>query len=268
MKMLSTERDIRDRIKSAVGTGLFHALLGYAFLMGSGYQIPPELKPELKIFAVTEPPPPPVQLPPPAGPMTRKERTPKPEGAASPPNLKDTPKPVVAPPPKIPLPVQNPLPAAPIAGEGNAAAAGAAQVPGPGTGSGGQGIGTGSGRFGNGTGGGGGGGRPSNVEWISGRILDSDYPRRAFEAGAEGVVSLRFVVGTNGRVTRCQVTRSSGRADLDETTCRLIRQRFRYRPARDSWGRAIPATIVGQHEWEADFRQGPMIELEEEEAPR
>ncbi|MBA3677624.1 MAG: energy transducer TonB [Sphingosinicella sp.] len=267
MKLPSIEEKTRDRITSVLGTGIFHALLIYAFIMSSGLEMPPELKPAMKIFSVAEPLPPPAQVPPPTGPMTRKKRTPKPEGAASPPNLKDTPKPVAAPPPKIPLPVLNPLPAAPIAGQGNAAAAGAARVPGPGTGSGGQGIGTGSGRFGNGTGGGGGGGGASRARWVSGRILDSDYPRKAYESGAGGVVSLRFVVGPSGRVTRCNVTRSSGRGDLDAATCRLILQRFRYRPARDEWGRAVPDTIIGEHEWQSEFRQGPMIELEEEEGP-
>lgn len=254
----------RDRIKSAAGAALFHALLGYAFITGLGFEVAPDLSRELKIFSVVEELPPPMEPPPPAGPMTRKKRTPDPEGAASPPNKKDTPSPVVAPPPKIQLPVPPPVIAAPIAGQGNAPAAGAAPVPGPGTGSGGQGVGTGSGRFGDGTGGGGGGGRASGPVHIRGRIMDSDYPPKAFEEGAEGIVSLRFVVGANGRVTRCQVTRSSGRSDLDRTTCRLIIQRFRYRPARDLWGRPVPATIIGDHEWESDFRQGPMIELEEE----
>ena len=268
MKLRAIDEKTGDRIKSALGAGIFHALLGYAFIMTSGMPIPPELRPELKIFSVKEAPPPPAEPPPPVGQMTKKKQTPKPEGAASPPNLKDTPKPIAAPPVKIPLPVPNPLPAAPIAAEGNAAAAGAATVPGPGTGSGGQGIGRGSGRYGDGTGGGGGGGRASGPVQISGSITDRDYPRRAFDEGAGGVVGLRFVVGPNGRVTQCNVTRSSGRSDLDKTTCRLILQRFRYRPARNIWGETIASTIVGAHEWEADIRRGPMIELEADEEQR
>jgi protein TonB len=46
------------------------------------------------------------------------------------------------------------------------------------------------------------------------------------------------------------VTRSSGSRELDSVTCRLIMQRFRYRPARDAEGRPIAETIAGEHVWE------------------
>jgi protein TonB len=78
-------------------------------------------------------------------------------------------------------------------------------------------------------------------------------------------VHLRFVVGTSGRVTGCTVTRSSGNAELDSTTCRLIMRRLRYRPATNAEGRPIPATVVGKHEWIADRRPDEVIEDPDEE---
>jgi protein TonB len=244
----------KDRLKSAAGVGVFHVLIGYALLVGLGFKVPESVADELKIFSVAEEPPPPAVPPPPEKVEKSKREKPKdPEGAAAPPNLKDTPTQIVAPPPEIRMPVPPPITAAPVAGLGNADSAGAAPIPGPGTGRGGQGTGLGSGTQGTGTGGGGGGaGRGMRARWVSGSIGPSDYPDRAYRSRVGGTVHLRFVVAPTGRVSDCRVTRSSGSAELDSTTCRLIMRRFRYRPARDGLGRPIAETVVGQHDWEVE----------------
>lgn len=265
--MQPLSRENKERAASAAGVTIFHVLLGWAFFTSMGFEFHKAVDEGLKMFDVVEPPPPPLSKP--ASPDREKKKRrakPKdPEGAASPANLRNTPTEVVAPKPKIPVP--TPLPAAPIAGTGSVEAAGAANVPGPGTGRGGQGIGLGSGTQGTGTGGGGGGGgRPSRARWISGGIRDSDYPRSAVAARQSGVVHLRFVVAPSGRVNQCVVTRSSGSATLDATTCRLIQARFRYRPARDSSGTPIAETIQGEHVWELGPEPPPTyVEPEEEE---
>lgn len=263
---LRARRIDRDRIASGAGVVLLHAALGFLLIRGLGF-VPaiPEIE-DLKIFDVApEPPPPPVIEPLKVEAPKVKARAPEPEGAAAPPNLGDTPTPIVAPPQPIPLP--TPIAAAPIAGVGNRPLAGAAEVPGPGTGSGGVGTGTGSGRSGNGTGGGGGGGMSRPVRWLSGGIGNRDYPRAASETGAQGTLGLTFIAQTNGRVGSCRITRSSGNRALDETTCRLITQRFRYRPALDGDGNPVPTRIDGEHEWtlyEPPIRDvEPMIEDED-----
>jgi protein TonB len=139
-----------------------------------------------------------------------------------------------------------PVVVAPIAGTGSDASAGAARIPGPGPGSGGIGNGTGSGDRGNGDGDGG----FTAPRQIKGRLKDSDYPRAAGEAGASGTVSVRFVVLTNGRVTDCEITHSRGNAALDDTTCRLIEQRFRFDPSRDADGRPVESMVAENHSWE------------------
>lgn len=255
----------RDRIKSAAAVAAFHALLGYALIAGLGYSIPADIDEKLKLFNVAEElPPPPVAQPARAEEMEQKPKPKDPEGAASPANLKNTPSPIVAPPREVRLEVPSPVIAAPVAAQGSAPAAGAAEIPGPGTGADGQGTGRGSGSAGDGTGGGGGGGVRRGAEWVRGAIVESDYPPSALRTGAGGTVYLRFVVGTNGRVSQCRVTRSSGHRDLDATTCRLIERRFLYRPARDGWGRPVPELVVGQHEWSTERR---MTEIEIEEPP-
>lgn len=250
--MLRLEPQNRDRLKSAAGVGLLHALIGYVLLTGLGYGPSAAVPDALKLFTVHEEPPPPPAEParPDVEKKTRKAKPKDAEGAASPANLRNTPTQIVAPPPEIRLPVPPPIPTAPAAGQGSAMAAGAAMVPGPGTGRGGIGSGLGSGRFGDGTGGGGGGGRGSRARWLSGSIGASDYPDGAYRSRVGGTVHLRFTVAPSGRVSDCAVTRSSGSRELDNVTCRLIVRRFRYRPARNAEGIPIPSTVVGEHVWE------------------
>jgi protein TonB len=116
---------------------------------------------------------------------------------------------------------------------------------GGGTGANGSGSGEGEGR-GNGDGDGG-----SDIEQIAGEFRRSDYPRAAREAGIGGRVEFRFSVGPDGRVRDCAITRSSGSAELDDTTCRLVTQRFRYRPATDARGHPISEEVEGEHIWQA-----------------
>mgnify|MGYP002832726440 CR=1 FL=1 len=125
-----------------------------------------------------------------------------------------------------------------------ASTTGNADIEGTGTGAGGIGNGTGSGN--NGTGAGSGGYPPVPARLISGRITPKDYPRSAADANVEGIVGANVYIGANGRVTRCVVKISSGNQALDDTTCRLITQRFRYEPARGTDGRPV-ADIAG---WE------------------
>jgi protein TonB len=259
MRRLSREN--QDRLKSALGVALFHALVGYAILTGLGFQLPVSVEDEMKLIDIRPDLPPPPNEP--ALPeIAKAERVaPKdPEGAASPANLKNTPTEIVAPVPVVKLPVSPPIPAAPVSGQGTVEAAGAADKPGPGTGAGGQGEGTGSGRFGNGTGGGG-GGRAVPARWLAGAIYDDDYPPREYDRRISGTVGIRFIVAPTGRISDCRVTRTSGSRALDETTCRLILRRFRYRPAIDPAGRTIPWEVRGAHEWSV-AAEPPPIDIE------
>jgi periplasmic protein TonB len=62
-------------------------------------------------------------------------------------------------------------------------------------------------------------------------ITSDDYPARALRAQEQGTTGFSLTIGTDGRVTNCQVTSSSGSAELDQTTCTLATRRFRFKPA-------------------------------------
>jgi protein TonB len=193
----------------------------------------------MTVFEVPAPSPPPAPAPEP-------ERKPaRPEGAAAPPAREARPTEVVAPKPVVQVETPPPIVAAPVAADADAPDSGASPTDGPGTGGGGAGTGTGTGGAGTGAGGGGGG----NAYWVSGRIRDRDYPRAAAKAKAGGAVIAHFTVNPDGRVSDCRVAQSSGRADLDETTCRLIEKRFRYKPAVDAQGRPVASVEAWRQVW-------------------
>lgn len=229
-----------DRLKATLGAVILHVLMGYALLHGLGFDPVRVASENLKVFDVPREIPP----PPPEKPVPAKVRIDKPEGAAAPPSLPPTP--VVAPKPKIVLPVTPPITAAPKTGTSSNNTPGTADVAGTGTGSGGSGNGTGSGGFGNGTGGGGVGMRAQRVR---GALTNADYRLVARGSRPRGTVHVRFTVETNGSVTGCAVTRSSGHPELDTTTCRLIEQRFRYRPATDPGGRPVRDLVSSNFFW-------------------
>jgi periplasmic protein TonB len=231
-----------DRAKAAAGAVSLQLLLGLALISGLAVTSPESAKSVLKVFAVALPEPPPPIREPARRPEQRRNR---PEGG-SPPNLRARPTEVVAPKPAILLPVPNPIPAAETPGPGSASWAGAADVPGPGTGTGGTGRGTGTG---DGDGDGEGGGAMTPPRRIRGSLRDSDYPGDAGEAGVSGSVEVLYRVGVDGMVSDCRVVRSSGSRLLDDTTCRLIERRFRFRPSLDARGRPIASRIIENHEW-------------------
>jgi protein TonB len=115
-------------------------------------------------------------------------------------------------------------------------------------------LGSGLGGGTSGTGYGAGDDAGTDLVQIAGAILPSDYPRHLREAGIGGRVGVLFGVGADGRVTRCAIARSSGVPELDALTCRLIQQRFRYRPSTDARGRPIPDEVEGEHVWVAARR--------------
>ena len=80
-------------------------------------------------------------------------------------------------------------------------------------------------------------------------ITNDDYPSAAIRAEEQGVSLYRLDVGPNGRASGCTITGSSGSPALDSATCRLLRSRLRFRPARDAEGTAIADTFSGKIVW-------------------
>src|SRR5688500_4482386 len=84
----------------------------------------------------------------------------------------------------------------------------------------------------------------------------NDYPMSALARREEGRVEFRLDVGENGRVTGCAITRSSGSSALDATTCRILRSRARYTPARNSNGMPVGYPVEDAVEWRLPERDG------------
>ncbi|CAM3175184.1 hypothetical protein SPAN111604_08340 [Sphingomonas antarctica] len=215
--------------KPALIAGVLEAALLYALIAGLGFSVPgaQTIGETLKTFDMTPPPTPP--LPPP--PQQKSGRT---EGAAAPAGLRAKASAIVAPPPPIPLP-PPPIVAAPVAGVGTQSRQGASDVDGGGTGAGGVGDGFGSGGRGFGDGG---GGRECGGNWRSaapcqtgGDISYNDVGKGIEDPGDGLDMEIEFEIGTDGRVRECEVTKSSGYLGADDNTCRVVEQRFRYRPA-------------------------------------
>jgi protein TonB len=225
----------RQRIVS--GSGALLAVVAIGFGLASGLDLDVVRKVSEAISAVAIPAPPP---PEPVVPQT--VRSDAASGKASAANEHAKATPVVGPKAKLP-PMVPPITAARQPGFGNDASAGATPNPGAGSGAGRRGDGTGAGGSGSGTGGG------SKAVWQSGTIRDRDYPAAASRARVGGEVEVRFTIQPTGRVTGCRVSRSSGDTALDDTTCRLIEDRFRFKPATNAAGSAIASSYGWRQSW-------------------
>jgi len=72
------------------------------------------------------------------------------------------------------------------------------------------------------------------------------YPDGA--EGASGEATSLLTIGTDGKVTDCRITKSSGNAALDERSCQL-QMRFRFPPEHDASGKAVTSWTFGAMIW-------------------
>ncbi|HEX6377135.1 MAG TPA: TonB family protein [Allosphingosinicella sp.] len=80
-------------------------------------------------------------------------------------------------------------------------------------------------------------------------VSDEDYPSSAARNEEQGTTRFRLGVGPNGRVTECSVIRSSGSSALDSATCRLMKQRAKFIPARNSAGEPTSDSVTSAIRW-------------------
>jgi len=225
----------RERALALAAVVLVQAGLGFALLTGLHVDVTRSGEIVQRLINVTlRKPPPPVVVPPPPKAQHHQASAPKavPEKLGGSPG----PRPAHAPPSVTPVVAVKPSVAPSGGGSGSGPAIG---------------VGAGGGTGGNGYGADEGG---TDLEQIAGEITSNDYPRDLREAGIGGRVSFVFTVEPNGRVGRCTITRSSGVPQLDALTCRLIQQRFVYRPSTDRYGRPIEDEVEGEHDWIAHVR--------------
>ncbi|QIK96312.1 energy transducer TonB [Sphingomonas sp. HDW15A] len=205
-----------NRTAAIVIVGLIHLVLGYAIITGLAYNVAKKAVEDLKTFDVEDEPPPPEEPPPPP------EDTPLP-----PPPMVSAPPPLVQ--TQIQTPqiqttpvIQPPMPPTPVV----TPPAPPAPPPAP--------------RI----------TQPKSVVGsLQGLIRNDDYPPNAIENDEQGTVSVVLTIGTNGRVSDCSVSGSSGSRTLDSTTCRILKSRAKFTPAQDSSGNPTTGTFRQSIKW-------------------
>lgn len=90
---------------------------------------------------------------------------------------------------------------------------------------------------------------PQPMSDRGGWVTTDDYPPSALRDGLTGTTAIRLAIGSNGRVTECVVTGSSGSALLDDTACRVYARRARFRPALDDAGTPVASTRADRIVW-------------------
>lgn len=89
---------------------------------------------------------------------------------------------------------------------------------------------------------------PATAKGRGNTISEDDYPDASRRAEEQGVARVSYVIDTEGKVTSCTVTQSSGSPRLDEATCKIIMRRFRFNPAtRD--GQPVSETKTQPVRW-------------------
>ncbi len=186
-----------NRTLAIVMVVIIQFALGYAIITGLAYNVIKKAAEDLKTFDVEEKPPPPEPPPPPPKDM---------------PNL---PPPPTTPPAIVNIAPQQPAMVVPVAPPFIPPVAPSPPAPPP---------------------------PPRKVQSATARgsvvglFSDEDYPASAQSAGAEGTAQATLTIGADGRVTGCNLFRSTGNGALDAATCSILRRRAKFTPARDSNG--------------------------------
>lgn len=207
-----------NKIIAIIIVALIHVAIGYALITGLAYTAVQKAIERVTAVDITEPEPPEEEPPPPPEP----DQVQPPPIVAPPPaiNLNPAPPPIqtvvsAPPPPPVVIPRAAPPPPPPPPPPPSQAR----------------------------------GATPDNQGRWAARIQEN-YPSRAIRDEVEGRVGVRVTIGTNGRVTACTVTSSSGSSDLDRAACDGMERFARYNPALDDAGNettgSASTTIVYQ----------------------
>jgi protein TonB len=223
----------RERAYALAAVVAVQAALGFALLTGLRVPVTRTADAVQKLIdiALPKPPPPPKPVPILTERKVAHRASSAPKAEPKPLGGSPGPHPAHAPPSVTPVVAVRPT----VAPSGGGTGTGPALGSGAGGGTGGQGYGADEGG--------------TDLEHIAGEILPSDYPPSLGRAGVGGRVSVTFTVEVNGRVTGCHVTRSSRVPELDALTCRIIEQRFRFRPSMDRYGRPYADEVDWDHDW-------------------
>lgn len=218
-----------NRTAAIIIVALIHIVLGYALVTGLAYNVIKKAAEDLKTFDVEDEPPPPPEEPPP--PPEQPATPPPPQVSAppplvrvnvTPPQIQTTPEINTNPP--ITTEAKPVQPTTKTCPDGRTVLAQLACAP-----------------------------VKSQSARAKGNLLslfsDDDYPQSALRNEEQGTTAVRLTVGTDGRVSGCDITSSSGSSSLDSATCNVLRRRARFTPAKDSAGQPTTDSITQRVTW-------------------
>jgi protein TonB len=78
---------------------------------------------------------------------------------------------------------------------------------------------------------------------------EGDYPLEAMIHEEEGTVRFRIDITPEGQIGKCSIVESSGSLTLDLATCRILKNRARFNPARGADGKPRPDSITTSFTW-------------------
>ena len=90
---------------------------------------------------------------------------------------------------------------------------------------------------------------PQPAAPLTSYLVSDDYPADALDKEEQGTVEFQLTVGVDGLPSDCVVTTSSGSSSLDSASCRIMMERARFRPARNSAGKPVVGTHVNRISW-------------------
>ncbi len=207
------ERNGQNRAGIVIGVGLIHLAVIYALVSGFGttmIQILTKPNPQATDTPVEVPLPQPSSKPQPHTPLTHE-------------TLSPLPLPTLAPPLPQPFPIPEPTgnagpqapPSDPIPARPSPTPIAAKAI-----------------------------GRPG--DWVS----DDDYPANDIRLGHAGITRFALDIGSDGRVSACRITGSSGWPALDAAACAALTRRARFKPAEDGAGTRMGGSFASSVRWE------------------
>lgn len=81
-------------------------------------------------------------------------------------------------------------------------------------------------------------------------VTNGDYRPRWVREGLSGTARFDLAISSKGRVTDCTITKSTGHAQLDTATCKLIAKRARFNPALNSNGNPVSGSYSSAVNWQ------------------
>jgi protein TonB len=91
---------------------------------------------------------------------------------------------------------------------------------------------------------------PAPIGNVSDWVTNADYPLDAWRNGEAGQVYYDLQVDRAGMITDCRADEGSATARLKAETCRLLRARAQFEPARNAKGVAMASVYSGYFNWE------------------